>query len=120
MGSVPGGDQLQLYTPIGPTPAASSEELVLTHQQELHITIIAGSNAGTQHSDPYLVDTPFQWWMEWEDKMSTIGGVNWSGLVDPESGLRQCAWAIGKESTCNMHDAHYNSVCVCVCAYNRY
>lgn len=114
IGTVPGGEQLQLYQSTGPTAAATSRELRLAHGQEVHVTVVAWSNAGTQlqvHSGPYWVDLtpPPSVGAVWDGtgevdidyQDSRVVGVNWSGFVDRESGLDQCSWAIG------MHYAEY-------------
>lgn len=108
VGSVPGGEQFQPYQSTGPTAAATSQQLQLSHGQEVHITVIAWSNAGTQlqvHSGAHMVDLtpPPSIGAVWDGMRevdvdyqdSRMVGVNWSGFVDPESGLDQCSWAIG-------------------------
>lgn len=110
IGSVPGGEQLQAYESTGSDTAATSRELELSDTQEVHVTVVAWSNAGTQtqvHSGAYQVDltppSPASAAAVWDGtgeldvdyQDSTIVGVNWSGLVDRESGLDQCSWAIG-------------------------
>lgn len=111
VGTVPGGEQLQPYQSTGMSTMATSTELLFSDGQEVHVTVIAWSNAGMQtlvHSGPYLVDlTPpplsehsaaVSDGVEGADvdyQASILLGVNWDGLVDRESGLQQCSWAIG-------------------------
>ena len=113
VGTVAGGEQLQAYRPSGPTPAATSELLAVSQGQEVHITVLVVSHSGRRllvHSRPYLVDlTPplpeggdvtvvidGTGPEDMDYQSSTVVGVNWSALVDSESGLKQCSWAIGK------------------------
>ena len=112
IGTVPGGEQLQSYQSTGPVQGATSVELGVSHGEEVHVTVVARSNAGSTlivHSRGYSVDlTPppsvndggRMWDGEGDEDVdyqsSMLVGVNWSGLLDMESGLDVCAWAIGK------------------------
>ena len=111
IGTVPGGQQLQRYQSTGPQRGAISKEIDVSHGQEVHVSVVAWSYARRQllvHSGPYIVDlTPppmngsalSDSTADGEDldfQSSRSVSVNWSGLVDPESGLIRCAWAVGK------------------------
>lgn len=109
IGNVPGGEQLQMYRPTGPIPQGTSDKLAVSDGQEVHITVLARSNAGRElvvHSGPYLVDLtppPYNGGLldgvgeeDVDYQSSRLVGVNWSGLVDRESGLELCSWTIGR------------------------
>ncbi len=111
VGTVPGGGQLQPFRSTGPTPYGTSPKLELLDTQEVHVTVAAKSHAGKElvvHSGPYLIDLSPPYSGEghgaWDgvgeedvDYQSSLAvGVNWSGLVDRESELKLCSWAIGE------------------------
>lgn len=114
VGTTPGGEQLQKYVPTGPLPRAISEELSVTHRQDVHVTVLALSRTGRRllvHSGPLLVDlTPpvsegdgtgavsdGLGQVDIDYQSSLVVSVNWSSLWDRESGLEQCSWAIGNK-----------------------
>lgn len=111
LGTVPGGGQLQEYRSTGSTPYATSGELEVVDGEEVHVTVVATSQAGQDivvHSGSHLVDLtpPYPgsggvWDGVGEEDVdyqsSPVVGVNWSGLMDSESELKLCSWAIGKK-----------------------
>ena len=114
VGTTPGGGQLLEYTSTGPTPHATSPELLVLDTQTLHVSVLATSHTGKQklvHSGPYLVDLTPPYAGEgpgvWDGvgetdvdyQSSAVVGVNWSGMVDQESQLQVCSWAIGESNS---------------------
>ena len=122
IGTVPGGVQLQNYQSTGLRPEATSEELGVSHNTSVYVSVVvAWSNGGRRrrrevfYSDPYLVDrTPPQLregvvtildGVEGElgggggdvdYQSSLVVGVDWRDILDEESGIEKCAWAVGK------------------------
>lgn len=106
IGTVRGGEQLQQYQSTGVTLEGLSKEVLVSHGQHVHLSVVTWNNAGRQlkvHSSPYLVDlTPppsrvVDGVGETDIDYQSLGvvGVNWNGLVDEDSGLEQCFWAVG-------------------------
>ena len=121
IGTVPGGEQLQRYESTGPEPRGTSNKLVVKHGQEVHVSVVAWGNTGSElllHSGAQVVDlTPPEVFSKgnmsgdgvhsgnvWDGvgeedvdyQASLLVGVNWRRLLDQESKLERCAWAIGK------------------------
>lgn len=107
IGTVAGGEQLQRYTSTGNTNYGMSEELHLTHETSIYVSVLAWSYAGLErvvYSEPFVVDLtapegevmdgPFAGTdLDYQD--STVISANWSGIVDHESGISECRWALG-------------------------
>ena len=124
IGTVPGGEQLQQYQSTGVTPEGISKEVLVSHGQYVHLSVVAWNNAGRQlkvHSSPYLVDlTPPPPRVvdgvgetDVDYQSSGVVGVNWTGIVDEESGLEQCAWAVGMLTKVYI----IPSSCMSICRY---
>ena len=111
VGTVPGGEQLQSYTSTGGERQGVSEWLSLSHGQVVYVSVVAWNYAGQErvvHSEGYFVDlTPPTFIGDVNDGTvdsvdldfqsdSTQVGVVFSACQDPESGLREIRWAVGK------------------------
>lgn len=126
IGTVPGGEQLQAYTSTGPNAGGTSQELSVADGEEVHVTVVTWNHAGRElvvHSGPYLVDlTPpiagvgtvldGTGEVDVDYQSSPVVSVNWRGLMDSESGLAQCSWAIG---TINTILCIYTIMCYMTC-----
>ena len=96
--------------PTGATPYGVSTELSTFHTQRLYITVLAWNHAGMEslvYGGPYVVDfTPpelAEGGGVWDGmggdldyQSSTTLQVDWSDVVDPESGVEECTYSIGE------------------------
>ena len=110
IGTIAGGEQLQHYTSTGNTDHAVSEKLYLVHGMTVYISVLSWNYAGLEtvvYSDPFIVDlTPPLLEGTVRDGLiadvdidyqnSTVIAANWEAIADPESGIADCRWAIGK------------------------
>lgn len=109
VGSVRGGGQKQGQRSTGPRPFGTSEPLSLSHNEVLHVTVIAVNNAGlsdTFYSRPFVVDhtPPVVRGHVWDGvgsdvdyQSESVVWADWSvAISDEESGLVSCSWAIGE------------------------
>lgn len=107
IGTVQGGEQLQAYTFTGSHKRATSDVVSVMHGETVHISVVAVSIAGSEvvvySGDQIVVDfTPPPSVLidgagpvDVDYQNSMLVAVNWQGMVDPESGLDFCAWAVG-------------------------
>ena len=113
IGTVAGGEQLQSYTSTGGERQGVSEWLSLSHGEVVYVSVVAWNHAGLErvvYSSGYAVDlTPPTLVGDISDddvigvdldfqSDSTHMGVTFSACHDPESGLREIRWALGKLS----------------------
>ena len=110
IGTTPRGEQLQRYTSTGNTAQGVSGELELRHGEGVYISVVAWNNAGLErvvYSRGYTVDlTPpvivngsgvLDGLEEDLDYQSNgVISADWSGIIDSESGIASCRWAIGE------------------------
>ncbi|XP_021349445.1 uncharacterized protein LOC110447832 [Mizuhopecten yessoensis] len=105
IGTVRGGLTLQSLTSVGRNTFSSNSNLNLDHNAIVHVTVMATNAAGLRtilHADPILVDLTPPVVLRINDgsgedlsmQSSNIITVNWK-IIDPESGIQSCAWAIG-------------------------
>lgn len=119
VGTVPGGEQLMGYTSTGVNNFGVSGPLEIKHGMSLYVSVLAWNNAGQElvvYSEGFPVDfTPPTLIVgggvidgagpvDLDYQSSGVVQANWSSLIDPESGIATCRWAIGK----------LLFVCVCV------
>lgn len=111
LGTVPGGEQLMGYTSTGVNAFGTSGPLEIKHGMSVFASVLAMNNAGQElvvHSEGFPVDfTPPTVSGGGVGVVDGVGPVdldyqssgfvqaNWSSLVDPESGIATCRWAIG-------------------------
>ena len=103
IGTIPGGEQLQRYTSIGGASYGTSAELNLSACANVFVSVVAWNYAGLErvvYSGAFAVDqTPPVLNGSIDDgayQNSTIVTADWSEFVDPESGITECRWAVGK------------------------
>uniref|UniRef100_A0ABM0GTS6 Uncharacterized protein LOC100370115 n=1 Tax=Saccoglossus kowalevskii TaxID=10224 RepID=A0ABM0GTS6_SACKO len=106
IGTTYGSTQLQGFTSIGRKFSANCQDLVLSHNTKLHVTIVVTNIVGMEtviHSDPITVDlTPPNLCCaedgNQDDDIDYITGdqlvVHWR-VDDPESGVDSCEVAVG-------------------------
>ena len=108
LGTVPGGEQVVQYSSSGSNSWAYSPPLSFTHNTTVYLSVVTTNNAGLStvvHSDPLLVDLTAP---ELRGELKEGGGVedqdyfnssvvtlDWSAIMDEESGIQSCHWAIG-------------------------
>ncbi len=107
VGTVAGGEQLQRYTSTGNAKYGVSEELLLTHGMSIYISVIAWSYGGLErvvYSEPFVVDLTAPEGEVTDGPLAgqdidyqsfTVISADWSGIVDRESGISECRWALG-------------------------
>ena len=114
LGTVPGGEQLKRYSTTGGNSWAYSDALSFVHNRSIYLSVIASNSAGLStvaYSEPIVVDlTP----PELRGKLiegnggyfnSSVLSLDWSSaIVDEESGITSCYWAIGE------NDSHTHSL----------
>ena len=111
LGTVPGGEQLMGYTSTGGNPFGTSGPLEVKHGMTVYASVLAWNNAGQEllvYSKGFPVDftppTPIGGGgvvdgagpVDLDYQSSGVVQANWSSLVDPESGVASCRWAIGE------------------------
>lgn len=109
IGTTPGGDQLMRYRSTGSQSWTVSPVLHLRHNMSLFISVLAWNHAGLEtlvQSGEYTVDlTPpvidgslknTQSDLELSYQPAGALSVDWSDIVDYESEISYCLWAIGK------------------------
>ena len=111
VGTVPGGEQLQRYTSTGGERQGVSDWLNLSHGEEVYVSVVAWNQAGLErvvYSSGHLVDlTPPTLTGDVNDggdggvdldfqSDPTQVGVAFTACQDPESGLKEIRWALGK------------------------
>ena len=95
---------------LGPSPFGVSRELFTFHTQRLYITVLVWNHAGLEtlvSGGPYVVDfTPPElteggrvWDGDYQN--TTVLQADWSDIVDPESGIEECAFMIGNVYMCS-------------------
>ncbi|KAK3612517.1 hypothetical protein CHS0354_024489 [Potamilus streckersoni] len=105
IGYVVGGSQLQDFRSVGLRTFAFNSSLKLKHNSKVHVTVVATNAAGLKsvsYSEPIIVDlTPPVLEVindgkgldiDFQDTSVII--ANWD-VNDPESGIKECKWAIG-------------------------
>lgn len=109
VGTSQGGEQLMKYTSTGTQSWAVSPVLHLRHNMSLFISVLAWNHAGLEtlvQSEEYVVDlTPpvpdgslrnVQSELDLHYQSAGSVSVDWSDLVDFESNISYCLWAIGE------------------------
>ena len=109
VGTVPGGEQIQEYTSSSSNTWGILDAANFAHNSTLYLSVVATDEAGIHrlaYSNPVRVDsTPPELLADVREgdseedqdyQSSGVLKVDWSGLVDKESGISQCAWAVGK------------------------
>ncbi len=107
IGTVAGGEQLQHYTSTGNANYGVSGELSLSHGTSVYVSVLGWNYAGLErvvYSEPFVVDLsppegevtdgPFSG-VDLDYQSSTVISADWSGIVDHESGISECRWALG-------------------------
>ena len=120
VGTVPGGEQIQEYTSASTNNWGILDSANFAHNSTLYLSVVATDGAGIHrlaYSNPISVDatapelsTDVREGEGEEDQDYQSSGVlqvDWSGIVDKESGISQCAWAVGEPAGC--HDRVFNS-----------
>jgi hypothetical protein len=110
IGTTSGGTDIQGFVGVGPALNATNGSLSLSGSQSYFVTVRATSATGAQitaTSDGVTVDTtgPNPGTVDdgpgadidFQGSTNTIG-ANWSGFVDPQSGIAGYEWAIGTTS----------------------
>ncbi|KAK3612504.1 hypothetical protein CHS0354_024474, partial [Potamilus streckersoni] len=115
IGYVVGGTQLQDFHSVGLRTFAYNRTLKLTQNSKVHVTVVATNAAGLKtvsYSEPITVDfTPpvlnvvrdgKGLDIDFQDTLVII--ANWD-VADPETGIRECRWAIGtKPGETDLHN----------------
>ncbi|KAI8485724.1 hypothetical protein Bbelb_365580 [Branchiostoma belcheri] len=109
IGKVRGGTQLQGFTSVGQTRSARRSDLPLQHGSYIHVTVVATNAAGLRsvmYSDPAVIDlTPpvigsvldgaDNPSVDVDYQMSDVISGAWPDVMDDESGIESCEWALG-------------------------
>ncbi|CAH1250566.1 Hypp8875 [Branchiostoma lanceolatum] len=112
IGTTRGGTQLQGFVPLGVQESAQNSNLFLQHGSYVHVTVVATNAAelsAVLYSEPALVDlTPpvigtvldgsEQDSVDLEYQSSDVICARWSDVIDDESGINYCEWALGTSS----------------------
>ena len=109
IGTSQGGEQLMKYTSTANQPWGVSPVLHLQHNSSLFVSVLAWNHAGLEtlvHSKEYIVDlTPpslvgslrnTQRELELHYQLAGALSVDWRDIVDYESNISYCLWAIGE------------------------
>lgn len=123
VGTVPGGEQLQRYTSASTSSWGLLESTNFIHNSTLYLSVVATNGAGMDrlvHSNPIRVDGTAPELLadvregdgeEDEDyQSSAMLHVDWSGFTDKQSGISQCAWAVGESAR---HGSRIHSILCC-------
>ena len=109
VGTVPGGEQLMGYTSAGGRAFGTSGPLEIKHGMTLYLSVLTWNNAGLErvvYSEGFPVDfTPPTLIgggvvdgagpVDLNYQSSGVVEADWASMIDLESGIAMCRWAIG-------------------------
>lgn len=121
LGMVPGGEQLKRYSATGGNGWAYSDPLSYVHNSSVYLSVMASNNAGLStvaYSEPIVVDlTPPELRGELIEGNggyfnSSVLSLDWSAIVDEESGIASCYWAIGEHTDTHTYIHTHKHMCI--------